>query len=110
MSVGILPAEVEFEDPRAAQILRRIQDNELIDDMGDVFPEYHAALRQTLYIAAPSEVTVLTWAYTEYETAPDLGAKIAISETIQDEIGPIGRASCRERVCRAVEMSVVADY
>src|SRR3546814_243804 len=87
MSVDTLPAEVEFEDTRAAQILRRIQDNELIDDMGDVFPEYHEALRQTLYIAAQSEVTVLTWAYTAYETAPDIGAKIAISATIQDEIG-----------------------
>src|SRR3546814_6945293 len=123
MSVDTLPAEVEFEDPRAAQILRRIQDNELIDDMGDVFPEYHEALRQTLYIAAQSEVTVLTWAYTAYETAPDIGATIAISATIKDEIGhahqqgmlferfgtsveditfsvdQIGRESGRERVC-----------
>jgi len=51
------------------------------------YPAYHESLRQTLYIAAQSEVTVLTWAYTAYETAPDLGAKIAISATIQDEIG-----------------------
>src|SRR3546814_19463352 len=93
MSVDTLPAEVEFEDPRAAQILRRIQDNELIDDMGDVFPEYHEALRQTLYIAAQSEVTVLTWASTAYETAPAIGA--------------IGRESWRVGVCQEVQESVV---
>ncbi len=74
-------------DMHAQAVLRRIENNELIHSMDDVFPEYHEALRQTLYIAAQSEVTVLTWAYTAYETAPDIGAKIAISATIQDEIG-----------------------
>ena len=44
-------------------------------------------LEKTLTIAAQGEVTVLTWAYTAYEKCPDLGAKIAISASIQDEVG-----------------------
>ncbi len=71
----------------AQEVMKRIQAGELIENMNDLFPEYREALRQTLYIAAQSEVTVLTWAYTAYETAPDIGAKVAISATIQDEIG-----------------------
>lgn len=78
------------EEPQGeveARTLARIKAGELIEDLDELFPAYHEALRQTLYIAAQSEVTVLTWAYTAYRTAPDLGAKIAISATIQDEIG-----------------------
>lgn len=87
MPTATLATETESSVAHAEQVLKRIQADELIDSMDDVFPEYHEALRQTLYIAAQSEVTVLTWAYTAYETAPDIGAKIAISATIQDEIG-----------------------
>ena len=84
---AVLDSPVPAADERVESTLRRIKAGELIQDMADVFPAYHEALRQTLYIAAQSEVTVLTWAYTAYDTAPDIGAKIAISATIQDEIG-----------------------
>lgn len=74
-------------DQQEIDTRNKIAQGVLIERMDELFPAYHEALRQTLYIAAQSEVTVLTWAYTAYETAPDIGAKIAISATIQDEIG-----------------------
>ena len=40
-----------------------------------------------IHIAAISEVTVLTWGHTAYDSAPDIGAKIAVCATIQDEVG-----------------------
>ena len=86
------PSDPVLERPltaeeRKVETLRKIRADELIEEMSELFPEYQEALRQTLYIAAQSEVTVLTWAYTAYDSAPDIGAKIAISATIQDEIG-----------------------
>ncbi|MGV3655280.1 MAG: Phenylacetic acid catabolic protein [Noviherbaspirillum sp.] len=85
---AVLPSDAETSAATLAEsVLKRIREGELIENMSDLFPEYREALRQTLYIAAQSEVTVLTWAYTAYDTAPDIGAKIAISATIQDEIG-----------------------
>ena len=61
-------------------LLARIQAGELIEDMDDLTPRYRAILGRTLEIAAQSEVTVLTWAYTGYAIAPDIGAKVAICE------------------------------
>jgi len=69
------------------KLIAKIQSGELIEDMEDFTPRYRAVLQKTLEIAAQGEVTVLTWAYTAYATAPDLGAKIAISSAIQDEVG-----------------------
>jgi len=67
--------------------MAKIQVGELVEDLEEVFPDYRKALVQTLTIAAQSEVTVLTWAYTAYRTCPDIGAKVAVSATIQDEVG-----------------------
>ena len=68
-------------------LLARIQAGELIEDMDELTPRYRAILERTLEIAAQSEVTVLTWAYTVFDVAPDIGAKVAICGTIQDEVG-----------------------
>ncbi len=68
-------------------LLARIQAGELIEDMDELTPRYRAILERTLEIAAQSEVTVLTWAYTAFDVAPDIGAKVAICGTIQDEVG-----------------------
>lgn len=73
-------------DVEAAQIAR-IEAGELFENVEDLSPGYREALKQVIHIASISEVTVLTWAYTAYETAPDIGAKIAICATIQDEVG-----------------------
>ena len=73
--------------PEDQALVDRINAGELIEDMSEFTPRYRAVLQKTLEIAAQGEVTVLTWAYTAYETAPDLGAKIAISAAIQDEVG-----------------------
>jgi len=75
------------DDQRRKQALEKISRNEMIEEISEFFPEYRTVLEQTLTIAAQSEVTVLTWAYTAYETCPDIGAKIAVSASIQDEIG-----------------------
>ena len=55
-------------------LLARIQAGELIEDMDELTPRYKAILERTLEIAAQSEVTVLTWAYTAFDVAPDTGA------------------------------------
>jgi len=73
-------------DLEAAQIAR-IEAGELFENVEDLSPGYREALRQVIHIAAISEVTVLTWAHTAYDTAPDIGAKIAVCATIQDEVG-----------------------
>ena len=73
--------------PEDQALIDRIQAGELIENMEDFTPRYRAVLQKTLEIAAQGEVTVLTWAYTAYATAPDLGAKIAVSSAIQDEVG-----------------------
>ncbi|MBX3596685.1 MAG: phenylacetate-CoA oxygenase subunit PaaI [Rhizobiaceae bacterium] len=67
--------------------IEKLERGELLEEVSELFPEYRAVLEQTLTIAAQSEVTVLTWAYTVYNTCPDIGAKIAVSASIQDEIG-----------------------
>jgi ring-1,2-phenylacetyl-CoA epoxidase subunit PaaA len=84
-----ISAQIDFDslDPAEAQLLRRIHAGELIEDMDELTPRYRAVLEKTLTIAAQGEVTVLTWAYTGYDKCPDLGAKIAISASIQDEVG-----------------------
>lgn len=81
-------AQVAAEvDAVRAKTLAKLARGELIEEVEELFPEYRTVLEQTLTIAAQSEVTVLTWAYTAYETCPDIGAKIAVSASIQDEIG-----------------------
>ena len=70
-----------------AAMIARIETGELIEDVADMSPGYKEALKQVIHIAAISEVTVLTWAHTAYDTAPDIGAKIAVCATIQDEVG-----------------------
>ena len=77
---------LEREEAEAA-IIKRIEDGELFEHVDELTPGYRKALEEVIHIAAISEVTVLTWAYTAYETAPDIGAKIAICATIQDEVG-----------------------
>ena len=49
--------------------------------------EYRKVLIETLIIAAQQEVVVMPWQATAFETAPDLGAKISIAGSIQDELG-----------------------
>lgn len=44
-------------------------------------------LLDTMVIAAQHEMMVMPWEYTAFETAPDLGAKLAIAASIQDELG-----------------------
>ncbi|QBY03323.1 phenylacetic acid catabolic family protein [Thalassotalea sp. HSM 43] len=75
------------DDPAEQALLDRIAAGELIEDISEMTPRYRKVLENTLEIAAAGEVTVLTWAQTGYDTAPDLGAKIAISGSIQDEVG-----------------------
>lgn len=79
--------ETAAMSPEDQALIERIEAGELIEDMAEFTPRYRRVLQKTLEIAAQGEVTVLTWAYTGYETAPDLGAKIAISAAIQDEVG-----------------------
>ncbi|MFA5488582.1 MAG: Phenylacetic acid catabolic protein [Candidimonas sp.] len=68
-------------------MIARIGRGDLIESLDDLTPRYRTALEQTLTIAAQSEITVLTWAYTAYDKCPDIGAKIAVSSSIQDEVG-----------------------
>ena len=51
-------------DPQEQALLERIHAGELIEDMQELTPRYRSILERTLEIAAQSEVTVLTWAYT----------------------------------------------
>ena len=76
-------------DGKAAEkaLLERINSGQLIEDLADMTPRYRAVLERTLAIAAQGEVTVLTWAQTAFRTCPDLGAKIAVAGSIQDEVG-----------------------
>ena len=91
MSVTVEDIAQSFDysavEPEEAALLKRIHAGELIEDMAELTPRYRAVLEKTLTIAAQGEVTVLTWAYTGYDKCPDLGAKIAISASIQDEVG-----------------------
>ena len=80
-------AEQTLDDAQEQALLERIHAGELIEDMEELTPRYRAILERTLEIAAQSEVTVLTWAYTAFRVAPDIGAKVAICGTIQDEVG-----------------------
>ena len=80
-------SETLERDTEEAAIIKRIEDGELFEHVDELTPGYRKALEEVIHIAAISEVTVLTWAYTAYETAPDIGAKIAVCATIQDEVG-----------------------
>ena len=79
--------EMVADDPAEQAMLDRIKAGELIENIDELTPRYRKVLENTLEIAAAGEVTVLTWAQTGYVTAPDLGAKMAISGSIQDEVG-----------------------
>ena len=79
---------VQLDDEAAEKaLLERINSGQLIEDLADMTPRYRAVLERTLAIAAQGEVTVLTWAQTAFRTCPDLGAKIAVAGSIQDEVG-----------------------
>ena len=52
-----------------AAILKRIEAGEIFEDMDDLSPKFRAILKMTADLAAVSEVSVLTWAYTAYRTA-----------------------------------------
>ena len=78
---------VSEEEQAEIDLLARLEAGELIEDMNELTPRYRAILQRTLEIAAQSEVTVLTWAYTAFRVAPDIGAKVALCGTIQDEVG-----------------------
>ena len=67
-------ATMTEEDQAEAALLARLEAGELIEDMQELTPRYRAILERTLEIAAQSEVTVLTWAYTAFSVAPDIGA------------------------------------
>ena len=77
----------EEQNAIEAAILERIDAGEIFEDMDDLSPKFRAILKMTADLAAVSEVSVLTWAYTAYRTAPDIGAKIAVCATILDEVG-----------------------
>lgn len=49
--------------------------------------EHRKVLIETLAIAVQQEVSVMPWQSTAFDTAPDIGAKIAIAGSIQDELG-----------------------
>lgn len=49
--------------------------------------EHRRILIETLIIASQQEVAVMPWQATAFDTAPDIGAKIAIAGSIQDELG-----------------------
>ena len=68
-------------------MLERIAAGELFEDIEKLSPRHREILRQTVEIASISEVSVLTWACTAFQTAPDIGAKIAVCATILDEVG-----------------------
>ena len=76
-----------LDENAEAQMIARIESGELIEHIEDMTPGYREALKQVIHIAAISEITVLTWAHTAYDSAPDIGAKIAVCATIQDEVG-----------------------
>ncbi len=80
-------AEVMERGEEEVAIIQRIENGELFEHVDDLTPGYRSALEEVIHIAAISEVTVLTWAFTAYRTAPDIGAKIAVCATIQDEVG-----------------------
>lgn len=71
----------EEQNAIEAAILQRIEAGEIFEDMDDLSPKFKAILKMTADLAAVSEVSVLTWAYTAYRTAPDIGAKIAVCAT-----------------------------
>ena len=77
----------DFEDPSDIAIMEAISKGELIEDESQMGGRYRKVIEQTLHIAGMSEVTVLTWAHTAFDTCPDLGAKIAVASSIQDEVG-----------------------
>lgn len=77
----------DVEDSGDLAVMEAIARGELIEDESKLTGRYRAVIEQTLYIAAMSEVTVLTWAHTAFATCPDLGAKIAVASSIQDEVG-----------------------
>ena len=64
-----------------AAMLQRIEAGEIFEDVDELSPKFRAILKMTADLAAVSEVSVLTWAYTAYRTAPDVGAKIAVCAT-----------------------------
>lgn len=68
-------------------MVARIEAGELFENVEDMSPGYRQAVQEVIQIASISEITVLTWAHTAYDTAPDIGAKIAVCATIQDEVG-----------------------
>ena len=70
-----------------AAMMTRTEAGELFESLEALTPGYRSALEQTLDIAATGEVTVLTWAYTAFDKCPDIGAKLAVCATIQDEVG-----------------------
>lgn len=80
-------ADVMEREEAEAAIIKRIEDGELFEHVDELTPGYRRALEEVIHIAAISEVTVLTWAFTAFRTAPDIGAKIAVCATIQDEVG-----------------------
>jgi len=79
--------EPTSDDPVEQAMMDRIATGELIENIDEMSASYRQVLENTLEIAAAGEVTVLTWAETAFATAPDLGAKIAIAGSIQDEVG-----------------------
>ena len=74
-------------DPVEVAMLERIEQGEVFEDMEALSPRFREILKQTADLAAVSEISVLTWAYTAYRTCPDIGAKIAVCATILDEVG-----------------------
>ncbi|MGB1062825.1 MAG: ATP-binding cassette domain-containing protein, partial [Ketobacter sp.] len=64
--------------------------NALLEEQAELQNKIDAAngwdLERTLEIAAQSEVTVLTWAYTAFDVAPDIGAKVAICDKCLSEM------------------------
>lgn len=68
-------------------LMARVEAGELFEDLDELTPGYRTALKQILDIAAGGEITVLTWAYSVFDKCPDIGAKIAVCATIQDEVG-----------------------
>ena len=63
---GSNPAGPSDEEQNAieAAILERIDAGEIFEDMDDLSPKFRAILKMTADLAAVSEVSVLTWAYT----------------------------------------------
>ena len=80
-AIALTPEQVEEEQ------IKSIEAGELFEDIDEMSPGYKEIVKQVIQMASISEVTVLTWAHTAYDTAPDIGAKIAVCATIQDEVG-----------------------